>query len=53
MFPDDFPYYAHYRRGTVHPTYWALAPEAHHVLAHAAGGSSDAADLTTVGRLLR
>lgn len=48
LFPDDFPYYAHYRRGTVHPAYWALAPEADHVLAHASGGSSDAANLTTL-----
>lgn len=48
VFPDDFPYYAHYRRGTVHPSYWALAPEADHVLAHAGGGSSDAANLTTL-----
>ncbi|MCK2024352.1 HNH endonuclease [Microbacterium sp. kSW2-24] len=48
VFPDDFPYYAHYRRGTVHPAYWALAPEADHVLAHANGGSSDAANLTTL-----
>lgn len=48
VFPDAFPYYAHYRRGTVHPAYWALAPEADHVLAHANGGTSDAADLTTL-----
>jgi len=48
VFPDEVPYYAHYRRGTVHPAYWALAPEADHVLAHAKGGSSDAANLTTL-----
>lgn len=48
VFPDAFPYYAHYRRGTVHPAYWALAPEADHVLAHANGGTSDAANLTTL-----
>lgn len=48
VFPDEFPYYAHYRRGTVHPAYWALAPEADHVLAHTRGGSSDASNLTTL-----
>ncbi|MEV8265741.1 HNH endonuclease signature motif containing protein [Microbacterium sp. NPDC077057] len=48
VFPDGFPYYAHYRRGTVHPAYWALAPEADHVLAHAGGGSSDPENLTTL-----
>lgn len=48
VFPDEFPYYAHYRRGTVHPAYWALAPEADHVLAHAGGGSSDPENLTTL-----
>ncbi|KJL30569.1 HNH endonuclease [Microbacterium oxydans] len=48
VFPDEFSYYAHYRRGTVHPAYWALAPEADHVLAHAGGGSSDPANLTTL-----
>ncbi|SFR63020.1 hypothetical protein SAMN04488591_2574 [Microbacterium azadirachtae] len=48
VFPDALPYYAHYRRGTVHPAYWALAPEADHTLAHANGGSSDAANLTTM-----
>lgn len=48
VFPDEFPYYAHYRRGTVHPAYWALAPEADHTLAHANGGSSDVENLTTM-----
>lgn len=48
VFPDEFPYYAYYRRGTVHPAYWALAPEADHVLAHAGGGSSDPVNLTTL-----
>jgi len=48
VFPDEFPYYAHYRRGTVHPAYWALAPEADHVVAHASGGSDDASNLTTL-----
>jgi len=48
VFPDEFPYYAHYRRGTVHPAYWVLAPEADHVLAHANGGTSDAVNLTTL-----
>lgn len=48
VFPEALPYYAHYRWGTVHPAYWALAPEADHVLAHANGGTSDAANLTTL-----
>ncbi|WAA65596.1 HNH endonuclease [Microbacterium oxydans] len=48
VFPEAFPYYAHYRRGTVHPAYWALAPEADHKLAHASGGSSDVDNLTTL-----
>lgn len=41
VFPDVIPYYAHYRRGSVHPVYWALAPEADHIVAHASGGSND------------
>lgn len=48
IFPEALPYYAHYRRGTVHPAYWALAPEADHKLAHASGGSSDVDNLTTL-----
>jgi len=48
VFPEAFPYYLHYRRGTVHPAFWALAPEADHVLAHANGGSSDLDNLTTL-----
>jgi len=48
VFPDAFPYYAHYRRGTVHPACWALAPEADHTLAHANDGSNDAENLTTI-----
>ncbi|WP_152642067.1 HNH endonuclease [Microbacterium azadirachtae] len=46
--PEAFPYYAHYRRGTMHPAYWALAPEADHTLAHANGGSSGIENLTTM-----
>lgn len=48
VFPDAFPYYRHYARGTLHPAYWALAPEADHTLAHANGGSSEIDNLTTV-----
>jgi len=48
VFPEAFPYYAHYRRGTVHPAYWVLAPEADHTLAHAHGGSSGMENLTTM-----
>lgn len=48
VFPDELPYHPHYRRGTVHPVYWALAPEADHVVAHSSGGSSEAGNLTTL-----
>ncbi|MDR2322148.1 MAG: HNH endonuclease [Microbacterium sp.] len=48
VFPEAFPYYAHYRRGTVHPAYWVLAPEADHTLAHANGGSDGIENLTTM-----
>lgn len=48
VFPEALPYYTHYRRGTVHPAYWALAPEADHQLAHANGGSSNIENMTTL-----
>ena len=37
----------HYKIGTVHPVYWALAAEADHVLAHSRGGLGDAGNLAT------
>lgn len=48
VFPDALPYDTHYRRGGVHPVYWALAPEADHKLAHSHGGSNDIDNLTTL-----
>lgn len=51
VFPDVIPYYAHYRRGSVHPVYWALAPEADHVIPHASGGSNAVENLTTLHAL--
>lgn len=40
LFPDAVAYDAHYTRGKVHPVFWALAPEADHVLAHSRGGAT-------------
>lgn len=48
VFPEEFPYYAHYKKGTVHPAYWAVAPEADHVEAHSGGGAGDDDNLTTL-----
>ena len=48
LFPDELPYHPNYRRGSIHPMYWALAPEADHTFAHARGGSGDPENLTTL-----
>jgi 5-methylcytosine-specific restriction endonuclease McrA len=48
LFPDELPYHPNYRRGAIHPVYWALAPEADHVFAYARGGSGDIDNLTTL-----
>ncbi|KQP67814.1 hypothetical protein ASF40_19990 [Microbacterium sp. Leaf288] len=48
LFPRELPYHPNYRRGAIHPMYWALAPEADHTLAHARGGTGDIANLTTL-----
>lgn len=48
LFPDELPYHPNYRRGAVHPMYWALAPEADHRFAHARGGTGDIANLSTL-----
>lgn len=48
LFPDAVAYDDHYTRGKVHPVFWALAPEADHVLAHSRGGLSVLANLTTL-----
>lgn len=48
LFPAELPYDRHYGRGKVHPVFWALAPEADHVLAHSRGGANDLENLTTL-----
>ncbi|GAA1692441.1 hypothetical protein GCM10009808_06950 [Microbacterium sediminicola] len=48
LFPDELPYHRNYRRGAIHPMYWALAPEADHKFAHARGGTGEIANLTTL-----
>ena len=48
VFPEELPYQQHYKRGEIHPVYWALAAEADHVVASSAGGSSDASNLRTI-----
>lgn len=48
VFPDALGYHPNYKRGALHPAYWALAPEADHTLAHALGGSSETDNLTTM-----
>ena len=51
LFPDNLPYDVRYHRGKVHPVFWALAPEADHVLAHAAGGEHSREPHDTARRL--
>jgi hypothetical protein len=41
LFPDQVSYDVHYGRGKMHPVFWALAPEADHVLAHSRGGANE------------
>ena len=48
LFPDALAYHPNYRRGSIHPMYWALAPEADHKFAHARGGTGDVGNLTTL-----
>lgn len=48
VFPDALAYHPNYARGRIHPVYWALAPEADHVLAHRGGGTSTEDNLTTL-----
>jgi hypothetical protein len=48
LFPESLLYDAHYKRGRVHPVFWALAPEADHVLAHSRGGLNSLENLTTL-----
>ena len=39
LYPLELPYYAHYKRGTVHPIYWLVAAEADHLDPGSRGGS--------------
>lgn len=48
LFPAALPYDRHYGRGKMHPVFWALAPEADHILAHSRGGANDLQNLTTL-----
>lgn len=48
LFPEQVPYDVHYTRGKMHPVFWALAPEADHVLAHSRGGANELNNLTTL-----
>ncbi len=48
LYPAELPYDAHYKRGRIHPVFWALAPEADHVLALSRGGANDLDNLTTL-----
>lgn len=48
VFPEELAYHPNYARGQIHPAYWALAPEADHVLAHSAGGADAEDNLTTL-----
>lgn len=48
LFPSDISYDAHYGRGRMHPIFWALAPEADHVVAHSRGGTNTIENLTTL-----
>ncbi|WIB65803.1 HNH endonuclease [Curtobacterium sp. MCBD17_040] len=46
-----FGYHPHYRRGAMHPAFWALAPEADHTVAHSRGGAGALENLTTMHAL--
>jgi len=48
VFPNELPYQPHYKRGEIHPVYWALAAEADHVLPSSSGGSSELTNLRTI-----
>jgi 5-methylcytosine-specific restriction endonuclease McrA len=50
VFPR-FGYDLHYRRGLMHPAFWALAPEADHTIAHRRGGAGAPENLTTLHAL--
>lgn len=48
LFPEWLLYDVHYKRGHIHPVFWALAPEADHVVAHSRGGLNTLENLTTL-----
>lgn len=48
VFPEAFAYDPHYGSGRIHPAFWALAPEADHVLAFSRGGDGGLENLTTL-----
>ena len=48
LFPEAVQYDIHYRRGKIHPVFWALAPEADHIFAHSRGGPNTLDNLTTL-----
>ena len=47
-YPTEIPYNRHYAAGSTHPVYWALAPEADHVVPHSRGGEDTLDNLTTL-----
>lgn len=48
VFPELFSYHPNFARGKIHPAFWALAPEADHVIAHSSGGTNEPSNLTTL-----
>lgn len=48
LFPEQLLYDPHYKRGHIHPVFWALAPEADHVVPHSQGGQNTLENLTTL-----
>ena len=48
LFPEQLVYDPHYKRGYIHPVFWALAPEADHVVPHSQGGQNTLENLTTL-----
>ena len=47
-YPIAIPYNRHYVAASTHPAYWALAPEADHVVPHSRGGEDSLENLTTL-----
>lgn len=51
LYPEAIPYHPNYKRGHIHPVFWALAPEADHRVAHSKGGTNTLDNLTTLHAL--